>query len=277
MDLRKAKYILPNMFTLASIYCGVLSIHLSTSAESASQMALAAWLLVVAMACDAFDGRVARLTKSESEFGIQMDSLADAISFGVAPAFLLYTWGLSELGDLGLFFAFIFASCSVMRLARFNVMANAEPGVMKYFMGLPTPLAAGTVVSVILAHVALTDQITTNASWSVAAMAVLLGGLMVSNVRYRTFKEVSFHGRTFMVLFSIVAAAFAVSIIFKPSVAFVVLMVAYITLGLGGGILSIGKNVLRHGDEANFLEDEAEALLVDTADDLNNDNEHYTK
>ncbi len=274
MDLRKAKYILPNMFTLASIYCGILSIHLSTSAESASQMAIAAWLLVVAMACDAFDGRVARLTKSESEFGIQMDSLADAISFGVAPAFLLYTWGLSELGDLGLFFAFVFASCSVIRLARFNVMASAESGVMKYFLGLPTPLAAGAVVSVILAHVALTDQITTSASWSVAAMAVLLGGLMVSNVRYRTFKDVSFHGRTVVVLFSIVAAAFAVSVIFKPSVAFVVLMVSYITLGLGGGILSIGKNVLRHADEPDFLDDEQEATLIDT-DDLNNDNEHY--
>ncbi len=272
MDLRKAKYILPNMFTLASLYCGVFSIHLSTSAESASQMAVAAWLLVVAMACDAFDGRVARLTKSESEFGIQMDSLADAISFGVAPAFLLYSWGLSELGGLGLFFAFIFASCSVMRLARFNVMANAEPGVMKYFLGLPTPLAAGTIVSVVLAHVSLTDQFTTNASGSVAAMAVLLGGLMVSNVRYRTFKDVSFHGRTFAVLLSIVAAAFAVSVIFKPSVAFVVLMVAYIVLGLGGGILSISKHVLRHGEDPNFLDDKVDPLLAD-ADDVNNDNE----
>lgn len=274
MDLRKAKYVLPNMFTLASIYCGILSIHLSTTAEAASEVALAAWLVVVAMACDAFDGRVARLTKSESEFGIQMDSLADAISFGVAPAFLLYTWGLSELGDLGLFFAFVFASCSVMRLARFNVMANAEPGVMKYFLGLPTPLAAGTVVSVVLAHVALTDQITTTASWSVAAMAVLLGGLMVSNVRYRTFKDVRFHGRTLAVLLSIVATAFAVSMIFKPSVAFVVLMVAYITLGLGGGIVSIGKNVLRHSDELDFVDEDRDVLLVD-ADDLNNDNEHY--
>ncbi len=276
MDLRKAKYILPNLFTLASIYCGILSIHLSTTAESAAQMALAAWLLVVAMACDAFDGRVARLTKSESEFGIQMDSLADAISFGVAPAFLLYTWGLSELGDLGLFFAFVFASCSVMRLARFNVMANAEPGVMKYFLGLPTPLAAGAVVSVVLAHVALTDQITTTANWSVAAMAVLLGGLMVSNVRYRTFKDVRFHGRTLAVLLSIVSAAFAVSMMFKPSVAFVVLMVAYITLGLGGGILSIGKNVLRHAEDPDFLdEDDDDALLVDSDDLNNNDNEHY--
>lgn len=274
MDLRKAKYILPNLFTLASIYCGILSIHLSTSAEAASEMAMAAWLLVVAMACDAFDGRVARLTKSESEFGIQMDSLADAISFGVAPAFLLFNWGLSGLGELGLFFAFVFASCSVMRLARFNVMANASSGVMKYFLGLPTPLAAGTIVSVVLAHVALTDQITTNASWSVAAMALLLGGLMVSNVRYRTFKDVSFRGRTFAVLLSIVAASFAVSVLFKPSVAFVVLMMAYIVLGLGGGIVSISKHVLRHGDESDFLDDNTDPLLAD-ADDANNDNELY--
>ncbi|MBA2664754.1 MAG: CDP-diacylglycerol--serine O-phosphatidyltransferase [Bradymonadaceae bacterium] len=274
MDLRRAKYILPNLFTLSSIYCGIFSIHLSTTAQSVAEVALAAWLLVVAMVCDAFDGRVARLTKTESEFGMQLDSLADAISFGVAPAFLLYAWGLSEMGTLGLFFAFVYASCAVMRLARFNVLANANHGVMKYFLGLPTPLAAGTIVSVVLAHVALTDRMTTGAELSVAAMAVLLGGLMVSNVRYRTFKDVKFRGRAFVALIGLVAASFVVSIAVKPSVTFVLLMVAYIVLGLGGGILNLGKHVLGHGQEPDFLDDEEPAFRVEL-EDQESDREGY--
>lgn len=259
MDLRRAKYILPNLFTLASVYCGISSIYLSTHATSVQEMTLAAWLLVVAMVCDAFDGRVARMTHTESEFGVQLDSLADAISFGVAPAFLLYSWGMESLGGVGLFFSFAYAACAIMRLARFNVLASQNPGVMRYFLGLPTPLATGTVVSVVLAHVSLTDRIDTQAGWSVAAMALLLGGVMVSNVRYRTFKDVKFRGRAIVGLLTIVATCAAISVLSKPSITFVMLMVAYIVLGLGGGILNLGKHVLGNSedeaDAANQLDD----------------------
>ena len=143
MDLTRAKYLLPNSLTMASAFCGFASIHLSLTGSTVTQFSTAAWLLVVAMFLDAFDGRVARMTKSESELGVQLDSLADAVSFGLAPAFLMYAWGLSSLGTLGLFAAFIYAAGAILRLARFNVMASQHEGVTRHFLGLPSPLAAG--------------------------------------------------------------------------------------------------------------------------------------
>ena len=243
MDFRRAKYILPNLFTLSSICAGMYSIHLSTTAQNVSDITLAAWLLVVSMVCDAFDGRVARMTRTESELGIQLDSLADAISFGVAPAFLLYHWGMSGWGFVGFLVAFAYVACAVLRLARFNVLAAQEGGVetKKYFLGLPTPLAAGTVVSLVLAHVSFTGTAATGAAESVAAITVLLAGLMVSNVRYRTFKDVNFRGRAAVGAGGIVAVAVLLSIAIKPSATFVLLMVAYIILGLGGGLFHLGK------------------------------------
>jgi CDP-diacylglycerol---serine O-phosphatidyltransferase len=243
MDLSRAKYILPNLFTLSSLYAGLYSIHIGMKATSVEEMTLAAWLIIVAMFCDAFDGRVARMTRTESEFGVQLDSLADAISFGVAPAFLLFTWGMQGLGSLGMFFGFVYAACAVMRLARFNVMANQNSGVMKYFLGLPTPLAAGAVVAVVLAHVSWTGEMTTGAHWSVASLSVMLGGLMVSNVRYRTFKEVNLRGRAGLIALCMVAATLTVGVVFKPGVALVALMFAYIVVGIGGGIVSLGKHI----------------------------------
>lgn len=108
MDLSKAKYIAPNSLTLTSIFCGIVSINLALTGDTANDMMLAAWLLVVAMVCDAADGRVARMTKAESALGVQLDSLADMVSFGVAPAMLLYAWGMKELGTWGLFFWVLF-------------------------------------------------------------------------------------------------------------------------------------------------------------------------
>ena len=249
MDLRKAKYILPNLFTLSSIFAGVYSIHLSTTAQSIADITLAAWLVVISMVCDGLDGRVARMTRTESELGIQLDSLADAISFGVAPAFLLYHWGMSEWGVVGLFVAFLYVGCAVLRLARFNVLAGRGGGTKRYFVGLPTPLAAGTVIALVLAHVAFTETAATSASMSVAAVTVLLAALMVSNVRYRTFKDVNLQGRTVLTAAVLVTASAVGSVIYAPSATFVVLMVAYIILGLGGGLLDLGKHFLGEDEE----------------------------
>ena len=253
MDLSKAKYILPNALTLASVFCGMSSIYKSMTATSSEEIVLAAWLIVVAMMCDLFDGRVARMTRAQSEFGVQMDSLADSISFGLAPGFLLFNWGLEPLGMGGIFIAFIFAGCAIMRLARFNVMANENGGKTKYFLGLPTPLAAGAVVSVVLAHVSVTGQ-ATGPSGNAAILTVLLGGLMVSNVRYRTFKDVNFRGRAGVFLVMLVAAVAAISVFARPSVAFVTIMVLYVVVGLGGGVVELGRNIF--GADADEVEDE---------------------
>lgn len=261
MDLSKAKYILPNSLTLASVFCGMSSIYQSTSATSPDEIVLAAWLIVAAMICDLFDGRVARMTRTQSEFGVQMDSLADSISFGLAPGFLLFNWGLEPLGIGGIFIAFLFASCAIMRLARFNVMSSESGGKTKFFLGLPTPLAAGAVVSVVLAHVSVTGQASVPTG-NVAIMTVLLGGLMVSNVRYRTFKDVNFRGRAGVFLGMLILAVAAISVVARPSVAFVTIMVLYIVLGLGGGVVDLGKNIF--GTDSDEVEDD---YVFETSED----------
>lgn len=254
MDLSKAKYIAPNSLTLTSIFCGICSINLALTGDTPTDIMFAAWLLVVAMVCDALDGRVARMTKAESALGVQLDSLADMVSFGVAPAMLLYAWGMKSLGTWGLFFGFCFTACTALRLARFNVMASENEGVMKYFLGLPSPLAAGTVVAVVLAHVSATGQMSTGAATSVAAMAVLLGALMVSNIRYRTFKDVNFRGRAGFLALATILLASAVAYTFKPGAALVLLMVLYIAIGLVGGVLHWSRAIL--GEDVEYSDDD---------------------
>lgn len=258
MDLTRVKYLMPNSLTMTSAFCGFTSIYISLTGSSVSDFQTAAWLLVAAMICDAFDGRVARMTKTESELGVQLDSLADAVSFGLAPAFLMFAWGLQPLGIVGLAAAFVFAACAILRLARFNVMANEHEGVMRYFLGLPSPLAAGAVVSIVMAHLAVTDQATTGATGSVVLMSLLLGGLMVSNIKYRTFKDVNLRGRAGLGLLLLAVAALGLGAAAEPSVAFVAIMVAYILVGLVGTAIHWSRAIL--GDDAFEPVDEAELL-----------------
>lgn len=262
MDLSRTKYILPNLFTLGSVLCSTFSMHVASTADQPRELALAAWLIIIAAVCDAFDGRVARMTKTESEFGVQLDSLADAVSFGVAPAWLLFHWGLEPLGGWGVVVAFVYVACTLMRLARFNVMAAQahSDGPSKFFTGLPSPLGAGTVVAVVLAHLSITEQMTTTATLSVVALTILLSLLMVSNVRYRTFKDVNFRGRAGVALLALLAASVATGIVFKPSIAVVSLMILYIGLGLVGGIIHASRGLLAHSRNAD--DDSDEELLL---------------
>ncbi len=255
MDLSRAKYILPNAFTLGSVLCATFSMHTASQASTPKQLAMAAWLIIVAALFDMCDGRVARMTKTESDFGVQMDSLADAVSFGVAPAFLLYHWGLSELGAAGVVISFIFMACTLMRLARFNVMAmNQEhDGPSRFFLGLPSPLAAGAVVAVVLAHLSISDQMTTPATTAVITITLLLSGLMVSNVRYRTFKDADWRGREGVVALGLVLATVGIGVAARPSVAVVMLMSLYVALGLMTNIVHVGRSILgfEQDDEAH--------------------------
>lgn len=263
MDLSRAKYILPNLFTLTSVGAGVFSIHLSTTAMSVSDMTMAAYLLVGAMACDMLDGRVARLTRTESELGLQLDSLADAISFGVAPGFLLYHWGMSHLGLWGVFAAALYVMGAVLRLARFNVMAGREEGPSRYFLGLPTPLAAGTVISLVLAYVSFTETMTTGAGWSVAAIAIFLGALMVSNVRYRSFKDMSLRKPDLLAVLAVLGVILAAMVV-KPGIAFGLLLVVYVIVGLLGGVVSLGKHLFFSHE--SYVADEEEVLIEEASD-----------
>ncbi|MFB6351952.1 MAG: CDP-diacylglycerol--serine O-phosphatidyltransferase [Bradymonadaceae bacterium] len=264
MKVKKIRYIFPNLFTLANIFAGVYSIKLALTAEAIGEITSAAWLIVAAMCFDMFDGRVARMTDAESEFGSQMDSLTDAISFGVAPAMLMYAWGLTALGDMGVIFAFLYTCGAIMRLARFNVTKDFD-GPSEYFLGLPTPLAAGTVVSVVLSHISVTGKFATGAYWNVAAMAVLLGGLMISNIRYRTFKDVDFKGRALAITFLLVGGASVVAIVVDPSVAMVIGVMLYIVLGIGGGIVHLSRSFF--GDDTDEEPVTEERVLADARDD----------
>lgn len=243
MDLKKARYILPNLFTLSSVFFGFYAILTTFEAERADQLALAAWMIAGSMILDGLDGRVARATNSQSAFGVQLDSLADAIAFGVAPAFLVYKWGLEPLGFGGVLLAFIFVACGIMRLARFNVAAADEEGPSAFFTGLPIPLAAGAVVSLILAHTATTGEMTTHATWSVGLILVVLSGLMVSTVRYRTFKKLKSR-RVAAVAATLVLTALAItSLRFNPGVALTAGMAAYIAFGLVESCVGLGRNL----------------------------------
>lgn len=236
-DLRKALFILPNAFTLSSIFCGFYSIMKSTSGGGPESFYQAAIALFFAAFFDAFDGRVARLTRTQSDFGVQIDSLADVISFGVAPAVLVYNWGLKDLvipgTELapGLFVSFVYCACGAIRLARFNVLAARGHGSSKYFIGLPIPGAAMMVVSLVIAQ-SLWIHESVQAKASVVALVVVLSYLMVSRVRFRTFKDFRPSVKTTPVLVAVLIALAAAVAVLKASVTLVLAVSAYILLGL---------------------------------------------
>src|SRR5579885_1519662 len=144
------------MITLSSVFCGFDSIRISAGATADDDFYRASLLLVFALFFDMLDGRVARLTKTQSAFGLQIDSLADVVSFGVAPALLVYQWSLHQAGTFGLVCAFLFVGAGAVRLARFNVLSMGEGGAPtktgKYVIGLVIPGAAGILISLVLAN-----------------------------------------------------------------------------------------------------------------------------
>lgn len=239
-DLRKALFILPNAFTISSIFCGFYSIVLSTSDGGPEAFYQAGIALFFAAFFDAFDGRVARLTRTQSDFGVQIDSLADVISFGIAPAILIHQWafaGAATTGDdawlqwMGLLVSFAFAACGAIRLARFNVLAARGLGSSKYFVGLPIPGAAMVVVSVVLAQSKMIHE-SVEARASVAAMVIVLSYLMVSRVRFRTFKDFRPSVKTTPILVGILFALAAAVVFFKAELTLVIAVSCYVALGL---------------------------------------------
>src|SRR5689334_2937950 len=193
-ELRKTLFLLPNLITLSSIFCGFDSIRRSATAQSEDDFYRAAMLIVFAMFFDMLDGRVARMTKTQSAFGLQIDSLADVVSFGAAPSLLVYQWTLHRLGLAGLLGSFVFTACGAVRLARFNVLTMGEAGKptkpSKYIVGLPVPGAAGILVSIVVANHAVAGAIGgAEYAWVMFGVTLALSFFMVSTVRFRSFKE----------------------------------------------------------------------------------------
>lgn len=205
-DKQKARgrgiYLLPNAFTTGALFCGFYAIVMAMN----QRFDYACWAVFVAMVLDGLDGRVARLTNTQSEFGAQYDSLSDMVSFGAAPALVIYEWSLRGLGKLGWIAAFVYCAGAALRLARFNT--NIEVVDKRFFQGLPSPAAAALVVGFIMF---MTDpDINISArqvDWVSWCIAVFAGLTMVSNVPFYSFKDVNFRKSVpFIVVFLIVLA-----------------------------------------------------------------------
>ena len=204
MRPKKGIHILPSLFTTGNVFCGFYS----TVAVLNEHYYFAAWAIVVGMIFDGLDGRIARLTKTTSAFGEQYDSLADIITFGMAPAFLAYSWVLKPFGRLGWMAAFLFLLCAALRLARFNV---TKPEIRsEHFVGLPSPASAVVIASIVIAF---EDLFATRMNPFIMVMVVYaLAFLMVSNIKYPAFKRFDFKKRVvfsrflFVILFIYVLA-----------------------------------------------------------------------
>jgi CDP-diacylglycerol---serine O-phosphatidyltransferase len=216
---KRGVYLLPSAFTVANLFCGYGCIVNATQGDFDT----AAILIGIAMVLDTLDGFVARLTKSTSAFGVQLDSLADVVSFGLAPAILAFLWGLQPLNRLGWAAGFIYVTAAAMRLARFNIQTTAAAD-KRYFVGMPSPAAA----SVIASTVYLFPSGPQDPSKSLAAlpMVVIPALLMVSTIRFRSVKaiEVGWH-RSYLALF-ILAIVLAL-IASYPRIALVALAYTY--------------------------------------------------
>lgn len=185
---RRGVYLLPNLFTLAALFAGFYGVIAGMSGNFDE----AGWAILIAGVCDGLDGRIARLTGTQSAFGAEFDSLADVISFGMAPSLLMFTWAFQPLGQLGWAASFMFVSCAALRLARYNVQLGTVN--KRFFLGLQSPVAAGIVTGIpwVGFHYAL--EVTLFVSYFCAFVTIFTGLLMISNYQYFSFKELNFKG-----------------------------------------------------------------------------------
>jgi CDP-diacylglycerol--serine O-phosphatidyltransferase len=220
---RRGIFLLPNAFTTAALFCGFYAIVMAMN----QKFEHAAWAIFIAMILDGLDGRIARLTNTQSEFGAQYDSLSDMVSFGAAPALVIYEWSLRGLGKLGWIAAFVYCAGGALRLARFNT--NIEVVDKRFFQGLPSPAAAAIVAGFIL----LMDDLSFSGvelAWVSWGIALIAGLTMVTNVPFYSFKDVNFRKSVpFIVVFAIVLGIALVSID-PPKVLFPI----FVVYGLSG-------------------------------------------
>ncbi|MGQ9426476.1 CDP-diacylglycerol--serine O-phosphatidyltransferase [Gilvimarinus sp. F26214L] len=215
---QKGIYLLPNLFTTAALFSGFYAII----AGMHGNFEAAAVAIVVAGVFDALDGRIARLTNTSSAFGVEYDSLSDMVSFGLAPALVMFNWALAPMGKVGWAIAFVFSACAALRLARFNTQAGTVD--KSYFVGLSSPPAAGLLAGMVwVGHDVQVSQELAILAAIVTFMAALL---MVSNVKYFSFKSIDFKGRVPFVAILVVVALFTLFAI-QPDVVLLTMAVVY--------------------------------------------------
>lgn len=258
---RKGIYLLPNLLTTAGLFSGFYAIVSSMNGKFEA----AAIAIFVAMIFDGLDGRVARMTNTQSDFGAEYDSMADMVSFGMAPALVAYNWGLTELGKLGWLAAFVYVAGAALRLARFNT--NIEVVDKRYFQGLASPAAAALVAGII--WVGVEYDVTGNempVSMIVAVITGLAGLLMVSNFKYNSFKEVNWNGKVPFVALLLILLIFVV-VATEPALVLFIVFSLYALAGPVNTFRTVQKVTLEDvvGDEEDT---QLSVLNKDSSDDF---------
>ena len=249
--LRKGVYLLPNLCTTAALLCGFYSVILTLN----GRYLFAAVAVLLAQVLDALDGRVARMTKTSSHFGVEYDSLSDLVSFGVAPGILVYRWALEPWGAWGWLAASLYVVCGALRLARFNVQVNVVE--RQSFVGLPVPAAASLLCAIIILYHFLGVDEAAHKQVVMLVVTYVVALLMVSSVRYYSFKDFPLQRRQpFWIL---IVGIFAIELLVaKPQVMLFVIFLAYVLSGPARWFL---RRVLRGPREAARPEPQQEPGL----------------
>ncbi|HWF87036.1 MAG TPA: CDP-diacylglycerol--serine O-phosphatidyltransferase [Vicinamibacterales bacterium] len=236
---RRGVYLLPSLFTLGNMFCGYACVVYAMRGEYETAAPFVGFAIVL----DMLDGRIARMTGTASAFGVEFDSLADIISFGMAPAILSFAWGLQPLGRLGWAAGFLFVTAAAMRLARFNIQSGSG-GDKRYFVGMPSPAAAAIPAATVFAYPGgLYDY---RAALPALAMVLVPAILMVSTIRFRSFKTLDLQKpRPYTVLIFIAAGIMAITT--HPRFVLVLLAYAYLLSAFVGMAMTRFKHRGTHG------------------------------
>ncbi|MGB1142481.1 MAG: CDP-diacylglycerol--serine O-phosphatidyltransferase [Halioglobus sp.] len=231
---RRGIYLLPNLFTTGALFAGFYAIIAAMRGDFEG----APIAILFAMVFDGLDGRVARLTNTASKFGEEYDSLSDMVSFGVAPALVIFSWGLQDLGKFGWSAAFIYVACAALRLARFNTQIDTAD--KHYFTGLASPAAAAIIASTVwLCHDLgfLGSDVPSELSFVVAVLTATIGFLMIANFPYYSFKGIDFRGRVPFVVMIAVVAIFGLITVDPP----LVLLLGFLGYALSGPVMLVTR------------------------------------
>lgn len=255
---RKGIYLLPNLLTTAGIFSGFYAVVASMN----SQFDAAAIAIFIAMVFDGLDGRVARMTQTQSAFGAEYDSMADMVSFGVAPALVAYNWALSDLNKLGWLAAFVYVAGAALRLARFNTQVGATDN--RFFLGLPSPSAAAVVAALIWVGEEYQVKEVFNLYFVqglVAFVTAFSGLLMVSNFRYNSFKEVNWQGKVPFVAILFITLVFII-VATEPSLVLFIVFSLYSLAGPINTFRSVENITLEHVVGDTDEEEDADFLVT---------------
>lgn len=261
-------YLLPNLLTTAGLFSGFYAVVSSMNGHYIS----AAIAIFIAMIFDGLDGRVARMTNTQSEFGAEYDSMADMVSFGIAPGLVAYNWALSSFGKFGWLAAFVYVACAALRLARFNTQVGVAD--KRYFQGLASPAAAGVLASLIWvgSEYEINGQ---DYGYIIGLITIATGLLMVSNFRYNSFKDVDWKGKVNFIVVLLIVLGFVV-VASSPENILLFIFVLYACSGPFTTIRSVKKLKLEHvlGDDkdADFRNEAKNTVDANKNSDIDNKN-----